>query len=62
MTKDWYTSKTLWVNTLGIAAIIAQGQFGYVIDPAAQASLLLLINMLLRMITKEQIVWKKTDA
>ena len=59
MSKDWYTSKTLWANTIGIAAIVAQMQFGFVVDAGTQASLLLLVNMLLRVITKDQIVWSK---
>ena len=52
-TKRWYTSKTLWVNLLAIAAFIAQGQFGYLLDAEAQAALLAIINLILRIITKK---------
>ena len=58
MSKEWLTSKTLWMNVLCIIALIAQSQFGFVIDAALQASLLAMINILLRTVTKEPIVWK----
>jgi len=56
--KKWWTSKTLWANALAIIAIIAQGQFGYVLTPEAQVAILGLINFILRMVTKEPIKWK----
>ena len=52
-TKRWYTSKTLWVNLLAIVALVAQGQFGYLLDAEAQAALLAIINLILRIITKK---------
>ena len=52
-TKRWYTSKTLWLNLLAIAALVAQGQFGYLLDAEAQAALLAVINLILRIITKK---------
>lgn len=55
MTKTWYNSKTLWTNAVGIIAIIAQAQFGFLIDPATQMALLAVLNMLLRAITGEGI-------
>jgi len=61
MTKTWYTSKTLWVNAIAIVAIIAQGQFGFIIDPMAQMAILGLVNMVLRIITGEDIVWGNPD-
>jgi uncharacterized membrane protein len=53
MTKTWYTSKTLWVNAIALIALIVQGMTGFVIDIEAQAGLLVVINMILRVITKE---------
>ena len=61
MTKTWYTSKMLWVNAIAIIAIIAQGQFGFIIDPVAQLSMLGVINIVLRAITGEDLVWSNTD-
>ncbi len=57
--KLWFTSKMLWVNALGLIAIIAQGIWGFVIDPQTEAAILLFINLILRAITKEEIVWGK---
>ena len=52
-TKPFYSSKTLWVNVIGIAAIIAQAQFGFIIDAQTQAAILAVINMILRAVTKQ---------
>ena len=52
-TKRWYTSKTLWVNLLAIAALVAQTEFGYLLDAEAQAALLAVINLILRVVTKK---------
>lgn len=51
--KKWYTSKTMWVNIIATGAIIAQVTTGkVVIDAEAQAAILAVINLVLRMITK----------
>ena len=52
-TKRWYTSKTLWLNLLAIAALVAQREFGYVLDTEAQAVILATINLILRIVTKK---------
>ena len=52
-TKPFYNSKTLWVNVIGIAAIIAQAQFGFIIDAQTQAAILAVINMVMRAVTKQ---------
>lgn len=59
MTKEWYMSKTLWVNIVGITAIIAQSKLGFMVDAGMQTALLAFINIGLRQITKEEIVWTK---
>ena len=51
MNKKWWTSKTLWVNFVGLVAIVAQGQFGFVIDAETQVGALAVINFILRTIT-----------
>ena len=56
--KQWLKSKTLWVNIIAVSVIIAQGQFGYVITPELQVGVLATINFVLRLISKEDIVWK----
>ena len=55
--KQWLKSKTLWVNIIAVAVIIAQGQYGYVITPELQVGALAGINFVLRLISKENIVW-----
>lgn len=56
--KRWYGSKTLWVNLISIAAIIVQAQTGKeIISAELQLTILSLVNLLLRAITKEKIEW-----
>ena len=52
-TKRWYTSKTLWVNLTAIVALVTQEEFGYAIDAEAQAVILAVINLILRVVTKK---------
>jgi len=55
--KKWYRSKMLWVNIIGIAAIILQCEYGFVINAEHEVIILGAINAILRFITKEKIVW-----
>lgn len=56
--KKWWTSKTLWVNALALAAMIAQGVAGHeIISVEYQAMALSAINFVLRLITKSSVVW-----
>lgn len=54
--KKWYFSKTLWVNVMAIAVIVAQGQFGYVVSADKQVAIMGIINFILRFATKEPII------
>lgn len=55
-TKNWYTSKTLWLNIIAIIAIASQSVAGKeVVDPNAQTALLAIINMIVRLITNKPI-------
>jgi len=57
-TKKWYTSKTLWINLLSMASILAQTYYKTDVLPAeVQVSLLAVINIVLRTITKSSINW-----
>lgn len=60
--KTWYASKTLWVNLVAIIALIAQSQFGYVISPEIQATILGAVNLLLRAITGAPLAWSNTPS
>ena len=53
--KDWYKSKMLWVNFIAILALIAQAFTGEVIDMSGQAALLAVVNIVLRLITHQEL-------
>lgn len=53
--KKWIWSKTLWVNIIGIAAIIIQAEYGYVVTPETQVLVLGVVNMFLRLRTKQEL-------
>ncbi len=57
--KSIFTSKTFWVNVIGIVAIVVQTTTGkLLIDAEAQVAILAVINVILRAITKEPVTWK----
>jgi hypothetical protein len=55
--KKWYESKTLWVNIVAAVAMIAQMRYGFVFDSSIQTLALTLINVGLRHVTSDPIVW-----
>ena len=57
--KDWYKSKTLWINIIAIAEIIIRAELGLTLTPEAELAILAGINIALRIITKEEITFKK---
>lgn len=57
MQKKWYLSKTVWLNFAALAALYLQAEFGFVFSAEYQAMALSFINLGLRKITKEEIVW-----
>lgn len=57
-TKKFFKSKTLWINVLAFIAFIVQNHTGFVISEELQMQALTLVNILLRFVTKEAIVWK----
>jgi len=59
--KAFYKSKTFWVNLLALAAVFGQDVLGFNLTAETQASILVLINMILRMATKGPIEWKSGD-
>jgi len=50
--KKWYKSKTFWVNIIMGVAIAVQWHYGFVVAPEEQAGLVVVINLLLRGLTK----------
>lgn len=59
--KNWYASKTLWVNAIAAIALLVQTRTGFVIDPEAQTGLLAVINIVLRAVTKDPLGWSAPD-
>ncbi len=54
----WYASKTLWANAIALVAMILQGVTGnVVISLEIQGTILAVINMVLRFVTKSPITW-----
>lgn len=57
--KKWYDSKTVWVNGVLFAGSIVQAVTGHnIITPDVQASIITIINLILRAVTKEKITMK----
>jgi len=56
--KQYLKSKTLWANIIAVIAVVAAGEFGFALDGNMQVSLLAVMNILLRAITHEELVWK----
>jgi hypothetical protein len=58
--KKIWTSKTIWVNVIAMVALIIPSLTSTPIDlgPEVQVGLLGLINLILRLVTKSEIVWK----
>lgn len=55
--KKFYLSKTLWVNVVAAVAIAVQTKYGFAIGPEYQTIIVALLNLVLRSVTKEKIVW-----
>ena len=55
--KAFWLSKTLWINVLAVAGLFMQTQSGFIFDASMQAGLLCLVNIGLRTITKEPVIW-----
>ena len=54
--KKWYTSKTLWVNALAVVGLAVQNFTGEdIVNVQAQAAILGVINLVLRLLTKTAI-------
>lgn len=57
-TKSIFTSKMFWANIIGLVAMIIQGVTGNeVISLEMQGTILAVINIVLRTITKDAVTW-----
>lgn len=50
-TKDFYKSKTFWINLIALVALVIQQFTGFIIDAGAQAAILVIVNLILRAVT-----------
>lgn len=57
MQKEWYLSKTFWLNMVALLVIIVQNYTGFIIDAESQAAILIVINLILRAVTGEEITF-----
>ena len=55
--KKWYVSKTFWTNVLAAAIMAAQVKYGFIVPAEYQMFGLSAINLVLRKITKEPVIW-----
>ncbi len=55
--KSIFTSKTVWANVVAVAAGFAAQKFGFQIDAATQVAILGVINLVLRVVTKQPVAW-----
>ncbi len=55
--KKWYVSKTFWANVVMAASIMVQSKYGFIVGPELQALGITFINVALRKITKDAMVW-----
>jgi uncharacterized membrane protein len=57
--KMWYESKALWVNLIAALALIAQSYTKvWVLTPEAQLGVLALVNIFLRLVTRQPVVFR----
>lgn len=56
-TKKWYQSKSVWLNVVAGVAGIVQSYTGFVISVEAQAAILIVLNLILRAVTRSEITW-----
>ncbi len=59
--KSPLLSKTLWVNVIAVAVMLVQTKVGFAIDAEYQAAILGVINMVLRIVTREPLDWSKSN-
>jgi hypothetical protein len=58
MQKKWYQSKTLWSNVLMLGGVVILNATGKdILTPEVQAAILVVVNVILRVVTKEEIIW-----
>ena len=56
--KKWYLSKIVWVNAIAFVGVVIQSATNKtILTPELQVMVLSVINLFLRSVTKENIIW-----
>ena len=55
--KEYLKSRTIWINIIAVIAIVSAGEFGIILNGTIQAAILAMINIVMRKITNEELVW-----
>lgn len=57
--KSIFTSKIFWTNVIALVAMTVQGVTGneFLVSVEVQASILAVINVILRTVTKDAVTW-----
>ncbi len=55
--KKWYRSKTLWVNLIALISLFLNEKVGVPISESEQMAILSVVNIVLRLVTKEPVRW-----
>ena len=53
MNKKWYRSKSVWLNVIMLAGVFFQEQLGLTLTIEEQGAVITIVNLILRVITKE---------
>jgi hypothetical protein len=62
MGKRFWQSKTFWVNCLAILAVVVSDLAGVTIPETVPVLVLGLVNLILRLVTKQEISWDEPQA
>lgn len=57
--KMWYKSETIWTNIVIIIALVCHSFLGFTLSAEEQAAILTIVNVTLRLVTKEPIAFTK---
>lgn len=56
--KKWWMSKTVWLNVIALIGVMLQSMYNKEVIPVElQATILSVVNLLLRSITKTNLEW-----
>ncbi|MBU3144948.1 hypothetical protein [Clostridium sp. CF012] len=56
--KKWYLSKIVWVNAIAFVGVMVQTATNKtILTPELQVMALSVVNLVLRTVTKENIIW-----